>query len=142
MNSNETEKTLKEIRGKVPDAQTEAECGPKSLRQLVIKRTLAWTGNESGTLEININLLMSCPDVLRNPFFSSTLWYFSNQQLGASLLINQHLPMAICSIGKISSRPSCMHPDDTQLHDMFRRMVIEHPLFLADEMDDKVGLSS
>lgn len=34
MNSNETEKTLKEIRGKVPDAQTEAECGPKSLRQL------------------------------------------------------------------------------------------------------------
>ncbi|CAM9657612.1 unnamed protein product [Bubo scandiacus] len=82
MNSNETEKTLKEIRGKVPDAQTEAECGPKSLRQLVIKRTLAWTGNESGTPEININLLMSCPDVLRNPFFSSTLWYFSNQQLG------------------------------------------------------------
>ncbi|KAK2544487.1 hypothetical protein Q9966_001903 [Columba livia] len=49
----------------------------------VIKRTLAWTGNESGTLEININLLMSCPDVLRNPFFSSTLWYFSNQQLGS-----------------------------------------------------------
>lgn len=31
--------------------------------------------------------------------------------------------MAICSIGKISSRPSCMHPDDTQFHDMFCRMV-------------------
>lgn len=51
-----------------------------------MKRTLAWTGNESGTLEININLLMSCPDVLRNPFFSSTLLYFSNQQLRQGFL--------------------------------------------------------
>lgn len=34
MNSNEAEKTLKEIWGKVPDAQTEAERGPKRLRQL------------------------------------------------------------------------------------------------------------
>jgi len=31
--------------------------------------------------------------------------------------------MAICSVGKISSHPSCMHPDDTQFHDMFHRMV-------------------
>lgn len=31
--------------------------------------------------------------------------------------------MAICSIGKVSSRPSCMHPDDTQFHDMFHHMV-------------------
>lgn len=38
-------------------------------------------------------------------------------------LINRHLPVAICSIGKISSRPHCMHPDDTQFHDMFHRMV-------------------
>lgn len=36
MNSNETEKTLKEIRGKVPDAQTEAECGPKACDNWVI----------------------------------------------------------------------------------------------------------
>lgn len=31
--------------------------------------------------------------------------------------------MPICSIGRISSHPSCMHPDDTQFRDMFRRMV-------------------
>lgn len=36
MNSNEAEKTVKEIRGKVPDAQTEGECGPKDCDNRVI----------------------------------------------------------------------------------------------------------
>ena len=36
MNSNEAEKTVKEIRGKVPDAQTEGECGPKDCDTRVI----------------------------------------------------------------------------------------------------------
>lgn len=31
--------------------------------------------------------------------------------------------MAICSIGKFSSSPCCMHPADTQFRDMFHRMV-------------------
>lgn len=35
-NSNEAEKTVKEIRGKVPDAQTEGECGPKDCDNRVI----------------------------------------------------------------------------------------------------------
>lgn len=36
MNSNEAEKTVKENRGKVPDAQTEGECGPKDCDNRVI----------------------------------------------------------------------------------------------------------
>lgn len=38
-------------------------------------------------------------------------------------MIDQHLPMAICSTGKFSSSSCCMHPADTQFRDMFHRMV-------------------